>query len=587
MHVKYRDAFKTLDQGSPCQQRAPQIPTTVDSQGKHPNGEQYRLSTTHEEFDGQREELDRTSIASADSHQGDLKSTHAQSNAIDAEKRYQLEKENNAALNPEKGTRTIISFPRGDPENPYNWSTGRKSFVLFVGIVSVANSTLGSSLPSGAIEYLADYFYVKSHAQLVLPLSLFLVGYVLGPVVFAPLSESYGRRGVMVTTFIFFTIFTMACAVAPDWPSFLVFRLLCGITASSAIALVGGLFADIYDDPITRGRALAFFMATTTCGPTLAPIISGFVSDISWRWTFWVGLIIAGVSLAFLFFMPETYGPTILKHRARRMRKETGNSSIFAPIELEKKGARQMITITLTRPMRMILFEAIILFTCLYLSIAYAIFYLFFEAYPLIFQGIYNFNPGTDGLPFLAIGVGALLSAAIFVYWDSALVRAKKTHARWAQIEEYRRLPLACVGGPLYVISLFWLGWTANPNIHWIVPILSGIPFGIGYMLIFMSLLNHVTDSYEIFAASGMAATSACRSIFGAILPIAARPMYSNLGIAWASSLLGFLSLGMCTIPFAFIKYGDRIRANSKFCQELREKKQKYEDEGEWEGNDA
>lgn len=125
----------------------------------------------------------------------------------------------------------------------------------------MVNSTLGSSLPSGATQYLADYFDIQSQAQLVLPISLYLVGYVLGPVVFAPLSESYGRKGIMVITFVFFTIFTMACAVAPNWPCFLAFRLLCGITASSPIAVVGGLFADIYNEPITRGRAMAFFMA--------------------------------------------------------------------------------------------------------------------------------------------------------------------------------------------------------------------------------------------------------------------------------------------------------------------------------------
>lgn len=181
----------------------------------------------------------------------------------------------------------------------------------------------------------------------------------------------------------------------------------------------------------------------------------------------------------------------------------------------------------------------------------------------------------------MAIGVGAFLSTGIFMYWDSVLMRAKKANARWSEFEEYRRLPLACIGGPLYVISLFWLGWTANSNIHWMVPILSGTPFGVGFMLIFMALLNYVTDAYEIFAASAMAATSACRSIFGAVLPIAARPMYDKLGIAWASSLLGFLSLGMSIIPFAFLKYGDRIRANSAFCQELQERKRQYEEQWE------
>ena len=84
--------------------------------------------------------------------------------------------------------------------------------------------------------------------------------------------------------------------------------------------------------------------------------------------------MIAGVSLGFLLFMPETYGPTILKRRARNLRKTTGNPNIFAAVELEKKGARQMITVTLMRPLHMIVFEAIVLFTCLYLSLAYAIF---------------------------------------------------------------------------------------------------------------------------------------------------------------------------------------------------------------------
>ena len=75
-----------------------------------------------------------------------------------------------------------------------------------------------------------------------------------------------------------------------------------------------------------------------------------------------------------MIFLPETYGPTILKKRAQKMRKETGNANLFAPIELEKKGVRQMMTVTLTRPLRMIAFEAIVLFTCAYLSLAYAIF---------------------------------------------------------------------------------------------------------------------------------------------------------------------------------------------------------------------
>ncbi|KAL2048070.1 hypothetical protein ABVK25_011055 [Lepraria finkii] len=344
--------------------------------------------------------------------------------------------------------------------------TGKKIYILLCGIVAVVNSTLGSSLPSGAINYIGPYFHVTSDQQLVLPISLFLVGYILGPLFFGPLSKTYRRKIIILSSFTVFIIFTIPYALAPDWPTLLIFRLICGINASSAIAVVGGLYADVFRDTVIRGRTIAIFMAATTCGPMLAPIISGFVSVMSWRWTFWVGLIVAGASMVFLIFLPETYGPTILKKRVKRIRKETGNPNVFVRIELEKKGAKQIATVTLMRPLHMIVCEAIVLFTCLYLLIAYAIFYLFFEAYPLIFEGIYHMSPGVAGLAFLPILVGAIFALAIFIYYDSVLQRAKKANAYWASIEEFHRLPLACFGGPLYVISLFWLGWTASPNIY-------------------------------------------------------------------------------------------------------------------------
>ena len=139
----------------------------------------------------------------------------------------------------------------------------KKCYVLIVGIAAVLNSTFGSSLPSNAINYIAAHFDITDDQQLVLPISLYLVGYVLGPVIFGPLSETYGRRVIMLTSFVLYTVFTLACALAPTWPSLLIFRLLCGINASSPISVVGGIFADLYKDPIARGRAVSVFMAVS------------------------------------------------------------------------------------------------------------------------------------------------------------------------------------------------------------------------------------------------------------------------------------------------------------------------------------
>ena len=89
--------------------------------------------------------------------------------------------------------RNIITFERDDPGNPYNWSSLKKAIIVLVGIITVLNSTLASSIPSGDLERLSQRFHVTGEIQQVLPNSTFLLGYVFGPLLFSPLSESYGR----------------------------------------------------------------------------------------------------------------------------------------------------------------------------------------------------------------------------------------------------------------------------------------------------------------------------------------------------------------------------------------------------------
>lgn len=145
---------------------------------------------------------------------------------------------------------------------------------------------------------------------------------------------------------------------------------------------------------------------------------------------------------------------------------------------------------------------------------------------------------------------------------------AKQKNRPWSSKEEYQRLPLGVLGGPLFSIGMFWIGWGTKQD-HWIVPMLGGIPLGFGFVLIFIALFNYLVDSYKIYSASALGATSISRSTFGVVLPFAAKPMFRTLGVAWAASLLGFLSLVMCLIPPLFIRFGEGLRARSPICQEL------------------
>jgi MFS family permease len=117
----------------------------------------------------------------------------------------------------------------------------KKLFVVFTSILAVMNSTISSGLASNSSPYFAREFGITSHELLVLPTSVFLIGYTVGPVVYGPMSEQYGRKMIMIYAFFFYTIFTMACALAPNFASLVVFRFLEGIGAACPIVVVGGL----------------------------------------------------------------------------------------------------------------------------------------------------------------------------------------------------------------------------------------------------------------------------------------------------------------------------------------------------------
>lgn len=145
-----------------------------------------------------------------------------------------------------------------------------------MGSLTIVNGTIGSSKPSGAIMYLAAYFNITSQTQLILPISIYQIGFVCGALLLRLLSETYGQRMVIIGPFGIFTVFMIASASALNWSAFIFFRFVCRLCASSAVSVVGGIYADIYDDPVTWGRANAMYLAVC---PVLASPSNGRI----WR----------------------------------------------------------------------------------------------------------------------------------------------------------------------------------------------------------------------------------------------------------------------------------------------------------------
>lgn len=366
---------------------------------------------------------------------------------------------------------------------------------------------MGSSIASNEITALKSVFHVSDGPYMNLPATTFLIGFVLGPLVFAPLSEQYGRRPILIFTLCLYIIFSMACALAPNWVAFLIFRFLSGTFASPPMSVTGGSIADVFEDKVIRGKANVWWSTGTLLGPLAGPVVSGYTYSYSWQWGFWACMMLSGLSMAALLMQPETLATKILRDRASNLNREQDSVIYVAPADLNRPGILTTLVstlatstmsdttlspwtqkITTTRPIYLLCTEMLVALTCLYMAFVYAVFYMLLEIFPEIFEGIYEFTAGESGLAFVMMFSGSIITVILAHIYDRHAPNIIQRHPH--KQAEYLRLPLACVGGPLFVISLFWLGWTSQRSIPWIVPLLSMIPYGAAYQLIFMAMIN-------------------------------------------------------------------------------------------------
>jgi MFS family permease len=173
---------------------------------------------------------------------------------------------NRASLAGAEDQQVCIQFEVGDSDNPVNWSTAKKAFIVSVGLCCIFNSVFGTSYPSGQIDSLGDHFSVYDEVQRTLPITIYQCGFICGSLTFGPLSETCGRRLVVISSSGGFAIFTLSSIFVPSWPDYLGFRFLQGCCAASAIAVTGGLYADVFDEPRQRGRANAAFLCVSLYG---------------------------------------------------------------------------------------------------------------------------------------------------------------------------------------------------------------------------------------------------------------------------------------------------------------------------------
>ncbi|KAL7415092.1 major facilitator superfamily domain-containing protein [Mrakia frigida] len=457
----------------------------------------------------------------------------------------------------------IVTWKENDPDDPRNWGFGIKWFRTVIVSYTCFVVAMGSSLVVMDMEKSAAEFNVSIDV-IHLTVAVFVFGFGIGPLLFSPLSEIFGRRPIIVVSMGLYFIFTFPSAFAQNAATLVVGRAIAGLAASAPMTVIGGCIADMWEAR-ERGWPMAAFSGTLFVGPCLGPIIAGYLTVEGWRANYYLLLGLAGsATLAPYLFLPETYAVVLLRRRAIALRKETGDEGFMTTQERFRKPFAEVMKTSLIRPLQLLVTEPIIFLFSLYLSLIYALLYLLFFAIPVVFQEVHHWSRGSTGLAFIAVLLGMLGCFATLIVWQSKYVAAGKPNA-----PPEARLPSMMVGSITLPIGFFILAWCTYEDVHWIGAAIGCAIFGFSMIGVYVGANSYIVDAFPEWASSAMAAKTLISRLCGGAIPMFVDRMYhSRMGPRWSSCLLAFISLAMMPIPFVFFKYGARIRAASKRSSE-------------------
>ncbi|UZP33800.1 hypothetical protein NXS19_001616 [Fusarium pseudograminearum] len=412
--------------------------------------------------------------------------------------------------------RGYVDFSPEDKENPRNWSKKRRWCITCVAVFLAMNGNFASSIFSGSVDSVVEEFGVSTVAA-SLTTSMFLLGFCAGPFVFAPLSEFYGRRWIFYITFIVYMAFNFLCAFPSNFGSLLVGRFLAGVFISAPLSTTPGVLVDLWD-PIEREMPLEY-----------SALLLGW--DLLWD------LLFRGATIFLMFLIPETHSPTILTQKSKRARQSgiKEYKHVVTEGEADAPGLAHVYKLALTRPW-ILMFDLISFLCSIYTCIVFTLQFMLFSIYPIVFRDMRGWNAGVSQLPLLGQVVGAVLGT-IVIFVDSERRRSKDAAGKVLLPED--RLLMAMFGGVAFPITMFWLAWSANYNtVPWIVPTLAGTFLSAALMLVYVAIINYLTDTYASYAASVIAANTVARSAGSAAAPLFTTQMFTALGVGGEVLLL-------------------------------------------------
>lgn len=454
-----------------------------------------------------------------------------------------------------------------DKDNPKNWT--RRSRWLATITVSLFTfiSPVSSSMVAPALVQVRNDLNMSSRFEAELAMSVFVLGFALGPLFLGPLSEIFGRRMILQLSNLFYFAFNLAAGFSNSTGTLIAFRFLSGLGGSAPLGIGGGVLADIWL-PTERGRAMAFYSLAPLLGPAVGPIAGGFIAQYSnWRWVFYSTSIAAVfVQIMGWFFLKETYAAAILGQKKKKLIKITGNKEFRTEFDNPSRSFANHLGVALKRPFILLFTQPIVQVLSIYIGYVYGTLYLVLASFPMVWMRQYNEPVGIAGLNYISLGLGFFIGTQIAAKFADKIYKKLKAKNNDQGRSEFR-VPLMFPGAVMVPIGMLIYGWAAQYKTHWIVPNIGTAIFAAGNQLVFQNCQTYLVDAYTRYAASAIAATAVFRSLGGFAFPLFASAMYDSLGYGWGNTTLAFIGVAVgFPAPFILWWYGERLRKKSTFA---------------------
>ncbi|KAI1174102.1 major facilitator superfamily transporter [Nemania sp. FL0916] len=423
-------------------------------------------------------------------------------------------------------------------KNPHYYGSSTKWLMTTIVALAGTTSSTGSSIFYPALR---DVAADLDTTQVVTNLSLafYLLAMAITPLWWSMYSELIGRRTIYLVSFFFFVVFSVICAVSRNIAMLIVFRVLSGGAAASVQAVGAGTIADLFE-PRQRGKAMGIFFLGPLCGPGIAPIIGGALTErFGWQSTQYFLAIFGGVLwLLILFFLPET-----VKAKHPSSNEQTPKPKLTLG-EFLKRCVRPLKTLGLLRhpPIFVAIYSGALAF-----AVTYVVYISIQSDFPI---APYHFTDVEVGLVYLAPTIGYAISSILGGRWhDSIMAREAKKAGRYGPDGKLKYLPEdrlkenVWIATILYPGTVLWFGWTLQKGIHWAVPAVASLVYGIFSMLLYGAVTTVLTEFTPNRSSSGIALNNFTRQILATIATVVTQPLIEAIGTGYLTVLVGLFAL--------------------------------------------